>query len=307
MAKLAIAQRLGELDQNLRLGRHANQRPPYWHLRNHLRQRLNVMANRRFAGHDRHPPQFIGFVQRSGSTWLLELLSTQPNIIPIADPLLARNLPPNQLPRWLLTPQDLAQAQPHLARTVNFTKCAVTISQPQLAQPSRPLRHVVNLANAHWVLPELAASYQRKPFFLLRHPIDVARSQLNHWNMPLQLPTQLPRLQAAGLLSPRALKILTALVATNDPFKHRMAEIFAELAPVLKQPEQFHLIYYEDLRQGRFDALKLFDKNFTPPAKTVINSPSKTTQANNTLTNGVSKHCDREHRQGVRAAPQQSH
>lgn len=235
-----------------------------------------MIRNRRYRHITHEPPTLIGFVQRSGSTWLLELLSHFPQFLTVSDPLLSRNSPREDLPLWMITPADARRAYLYLHHALRFSACRAPVIGSHDA--SRP---IVKLANAHWQLHRIASGFGTKPMFLLRHPIDIARSQINHWNMPLTAPRELNRLRH---LTAEQYKIASTYLNSGNAFKMRIAEIMIELQPIIDQPEAFDLIHYEALRNREFSGLSgLLSSAQIERLSNVTAKPSRTTQEKNTL------------------------
>ena len=149
-----------------------------------FRQTLNMLATRHRPGAE--PNVFLHSLPRSGSTWLMELILTQPGFRACNEPLNLRK-PADQehlgVSDWadLHRPSSKAKLHDYFEGL-----CSDRLRDPRLGFPSplskfyRPITRrivfkVIHAAEEH--INWLAETFNGKVLFLLRHPIPVSLSR----------------------------------------------------------------------------------------------------------------------------------
>jgi len=282
---------LGKMDRQLRTSGGAK-RPAYWYLRNAGRAAVNHLRTRRLTRADPTPPIMMSFVRRSGSTWVSQMLAEVSGIVTIGDPLLERNAwAASKLAGFPLQPMyydasDIAPARAYLDRTLRFQSRHSTLEGWRNIGLTHPVTPFVKIANAPWLLDWFADEFSAETCLLVRHPIDIARSQLTHWNMPPHLDHTITLLRDRGLLTPTQIGFVDQILREGTDFQKRLIEIVLEYRPIWGAAPGIQTLSYDRLRQGDLDGFAFLDRrdpNWRSAMTRRMTQRSKTTQSANSL------------------------
>lgn len=236
---------------------------PRWYLRNGLRALYKEAATAvrplpRVVGR----PVVILFSQRSGSTWLVELLRALDGFVTLQDPILERNsfhyarLYGFPQRHYYYDAEDLEAAAPFLADALALRRTACLDLDGLPASRETEVRVVAKVSNAPWTDDFWRDRFGAEVFRLLRHPVHAARSQMKFFRMPLHLDWSLSTATVQRRLSPEQMKVCRAALASGDEKRIRICEVFLENLPAFgPEPAPTPLIRYEDLVARDFGAL----------------------------------------------------
>lgn len=229
-------------------------------------QTIKAYANRHRPG--RLPNVFISAVPRSGSTWLMELILTQPGFKPCSEPLDVRNADVRAhsgFPTWVTLYN--ASAEPALERYLaGFIDGRLRFKNHSPRLPGyRPLTHRIVFKLLHGGedrLPWLAQRFNGRIVLLLRHPLPVSLSR-----------RQLPRLHAylksdyQDRFSAEQLAHARAVVADGDPLACGVLSWCLQTAvPLRDRQPDWTVITYEQLVLDPRPVVETLARNADLPA-----------------------------------------
>lgn len=235
-----------------------------WYLKNGARAAYKELVNAA-----RHRPAIEGrpvvilFSQRSGSTWLLELLRSLDGLTTFQDPVLERNS--FHYARFFGFPQrhyyyereDLEAALPYLRQVLELRRVASLDLDGVPRERNARARAVVKVSNAPWTDAFWRTHFDAQVFRLMRHPVLAARSQMRFFRMPMHLACSLDAPTVRARLDKAQLAICQGALASGDEMRIRLCEIFLENLPAFgPNPEPTPQIHYEHLLARKFDALE---------------------------------------------------
>jgi len=230
-------------------------------------------------------PIVILFPQRSGSTWLVELLRALHDVVTIQDPVLERNaflyaraygFP---MRHYYYERDELDQAVPYLKDVLRLKRGAPLDMERRRSAPNAPLQPVVKVSNAPWSEAFWAETFGADVFRLLRHPVHTARSQMRFFRMPMHLDHSLASPTVRARLGAEQIAFLEKTWAAGDEKRIRICEVFLENLPAYDPaPGAPPLIHYEDLVARDFHALEFvgrldpawrekFEERFDQPSR----------------------------------------
>ncbi|MDF2235898.1 hypothetical protein P2H44_25385 [Albimonas sp. CAU 1670] len=236
---------------------------PQWYLKNGSRALYKEVVTRlrprpQVAGR----PIVILFTQRSGSTWLVELLRTLEGMVSLQDPILERNsfhyarLYGFPQRHYYYQPEDLAAATPFLRRVLELRRVAALDLDEVPHDRAARVRPVIKVSNAPWSDAYWRETFDAEVFRLMRHPVLAARSQMKFFRMPMHLDYSLGFPAVQERLSADQLAVCKAALASGDEKRQRICEVFLENLPAFgPAPAPTPLIHYEDLIARNFEAL----------------------------------------------------
>jgi len=278
-------------------------RSRYWYARNVVRNVFNDLKTAELAKVNFRSPIIMGFIPRSGSTWVTQM-SNLDRVVCISDPLLERNA-------WLasrkynfkLREQYLSEAE--ICETKDFLNDCFTCkarftsaTTPKKINLDQSYTPFVKMANANWCLPYLSKTFNAFAFQLVRHPISTALSQLNHWNMPFYLDKTIDRLLLNGHIDKDQYGRLLSIIDSSDQFSIRLAQTCIETEFSLSRLPGLGVpcAKYENLRDGslyELSFLEKVDENWEDKLRRSFHIPSKTTQSTSTI--GKAKYFEKAH------------
>ena len=156
----------------------------------------------------------------------------------------------------------------------------------------------VKIANANWCLPYLSRKFNAYTIQLVRHPVAIALSQMNHWNMPIHLDKTLCRLSEKGHINTDQYHCLAKILVSSDEFIIRLAQSCIEIDFCLRRfPNAgVPVVKYETLRGGTLDDMNFLmniDERWKEKFQKNFFMASKTTQSTSSL--GKSESFDEKH------------
>lgn len=275
----------------------------YWYARNGLRSVVNHVTTQKLSHVDVRPPVIMSFVRRSGSTWVTQMVSNLPNVVCVSDPLLERNawlaarMTGFHLRSMYFFEDQIAPAEDFLRDCLSFRARYSTLEGLEGLAPAAPVNPFVKIANTPWLMPWFAREFDAKTRILVRHPIDIVRSQLQHWNMPPYLASAVPELERRGALTSEEAAFCRRALEEGDAFSQRMIEVVLEYRPLWQAgAEPIKTISYERLRAGDLSELS-FLSDWSPDweehLKRGYSVKSKTTESRNSLS-GAAPHTQSE-------------
>lgn len=234
-----------------------------WYLKNAARIALKEMRFRRFsAATELLQPVVITFEPRSGSTWLIEMLAGLSNTVVVQDPLIERNgfayakLYGFELRPLYFTASEMEEAADYLddvfalrrGGCVNFDSAGMGASTISV---------VSKWANTPWVSAWYANRYGARNLYLLRHPLNTIKSQMNFFRTQEKLAYCVAHSEVRKRLPGEALELCETVLASGNEFQRRMLTLLIRWFPLIEDDaSDVSIIRYEDLAKGDFSGLE---------------------------------------------------
>jgi hypothetical protein len=234
-----------------------------WYLKNTARIALKEIRFLRFlAATELLQPVVITFEPRSGSTWLIEMLAGLSNTVVVQDPLIERNgfayakLYGFELRPLYFTASEMEEAADYLddvfalrrGGSVNFDSAGMGASTVSV---------VSKWANTPWVSAWYANRYGARNLYLLRHPLNTIKSQMNFFRTQENLAYCVAHSEVRKRLPGEALELCETVLASGNEFQRRMLTLFIRWFPLIEKDDSaVSIIRYEDLANGDFAGLE---------------------------------------------------
>lgn len=192
---------------------------------------------------------------RSGSSWLMELIASQPGFVFVDEPLHPGNMlaadwiPGTDADAWQFLLPNPEREQVFRERFSAIESGSPTPGMPRIRSGFyrwRTNRIVYKLLRAKDLMPWFEDTFDWQTVYLLRHPLATAISRKVFPRLPLFLENEAYR---TTYLDDRQLHLARAIVQDGSPVEQAVLDWVLQNLPALQQAEtrNWLIVHYEDL------------------------------------------------------------
>lgn len=239
----------------------------YWYAKNLIRLMLKelkysvIKTPRHFSS-----PLVILFEPRSGSTWLVEMLSSLNGFVIAQDPLIERNgfayaaRYGYSLRPMYFNSDEMTEVKPYLDDIFSLKRGGcLSLDSAGLLTENPVSTTVVKFANTPWVAQWFRHHYDANVIALVRDPISTIRSQMNFFRTQQKLEYCLQHSEVLATLPKSAIDLMHRAVG-RDEFTARLITLFVRWYPLFDDKGcGTRVVRYEDLLAGKLASLDFLE------------------------------------------------
>ena len=235
----------------------------YWYAKNLIRLILKELKYSVIKTPDQlSSPIVILFEPRSGSTWLVEMLSALNGFVVAQDPLIERNgfayaaKYGYSLRPMYFNSNEMAEVKPYLDDVFSLKRGGcLNLDSAGLVTENPVSTPVAKFANTPWVASWFRHHYDADVIALVRDPISTIRSQMNFFRTQQKLEYCLQHREVYETLPQPAIDLMLRAVG-GDEFTARLITLFIRWYPLFEDKVcEIQVVRYEDLLAGELSSL----------------------------------------------------
>lgn len=232
-------------------------------------------------------PIVILFEPRSGSTWLVEMLSALNGFVVAQDPLIERNGFAYEarygysLRPMYFNANEMDEVKLYLDDVLSLKRGGcLNLDSTGLVDRNPVSTPVAKFANTPWVADWFRSRYDAEVIALVRDPIATIRSQMNFFRTQQKLIYCLQHHDVLDRLPRQAIDLMNRAVG-GDEFTARLITLFVRWHPLFE--DNLHdtkVVRYEDLLAGELSSLSFLSRFQEDWAKVLLENslrPSRST------------------------------